>query len=60
MVRPGMSDGRSFTDYSPSCSMNNKLKETFKLNTNNDYRQYLQNNADKIIKNNLKNPQTTY
>ena len=47
---PIMTDGRNFADWQPGSVMNKKLKEDAGITTNNEYRQYLINNADKIIK----------
>ena len=43
-----MSDGRAFTDYHPSCTLNQLLQEKYKLSNSHDYRYFLQKNADKI------------
>ena len=47
---PIMMDGRNFADWQPGSVMNKKLREDAGIKTNNEYRQYLMNNADKIIK----------
>ena len=44
-----MQDGRLFTDYRSSCILNSKSLSMSSL----DYRNYLTNNADNIIKNNM-------
>lgn len=49
MTRPGMSDGRCFTQYSPSCEMNNQIQKLNNVDTNSEYRQFLQNNTDEYI-----------
>lgn len=47
---PIMMDGRNFAEWQPGSVMNKKLREDARITTNNEYRQYLINNADKIIK----------
>jgi len=49
---PLMNDGRNYANYEPGASIDNKLKKKENIKTNSDYRKYLQNNADSIIKNN--------
>lgn len=45
-----MSDARVFTSYEPSCSFNLNLQKKYMPNGNhNDFRYYLQQNAEKII-----------
>jgi len=43
-----MHDGRAFTDYTPNCSMNEFL-EPMQLNSNTQYRQFLQRNAEQLM-----------
>jgi len=44
------SSGRQFTSYQPNCSMNLDLQKKYMPNGNhNDFRYYLQQNAEKII-----------
>ena len=43
-----MQDGRSFTDYNPSCSLNNFLQQKYKTPNSHDYRYFLQKNAESI------------
>lgn len=50
MVLPGMSDGRCFTSYIPNCELNKRLMQTSNT-SNNEYRSYLQTNAETLIKN---------
>lgn len=50
MVRPGMSDGRAFTSYVSSCQMNMFNMNQLNLTDNNEYRQYLQDNAELVMK----------
>ena len=47
---PIMMDGRNFADWQPGSVVNKKLREDAGIRTNNEYRQYMINNADKIIK----------
>ena len=53
MTRPGMNDGRSFGDdmYKTSCNINKEIQGKM---TNEEYRKYLMNNAEKI-RNSFKN-----
>lgn len=45
-----MSDGRTFTDYNPSCSLNKMIQEKFKLSNSHQYRAFLQQNAEELMK----------
>ena len=47
-----MSDGRNFTDYRPNYELNQTLKEKNKLDNSHNYRNFLNNNAEKIIEEN--------
>ena len=47
-----MSDGRNFTDYRPNYELNKSLKEQNKLDNSHNYRNFLNNNAEKIIEDN--------
>lgn len=47
-----MSDGREFTDYSPACDLNNQLQSKYNLKNSYEYRQFLQKNAEMLIKEN--------
>tara|TARA_Y100000816_G_C25708537_1_gene374107 strand:+ start:276 stop:494 length:219 start_codon:yes stop_codon:yes gene_type:complete len=49
MTLPGMSDGRCFTSFMPNCQMNEFYKNKYNSTTNNEYRQYLQENALEIM-----------
>lgn len=49
---PLMNDGRNYSNYEVGACLDNKLKQEANIKTNSDYRKYLQNNADSIIKNN--------
>lgn len=42
MVRPGMNDGRTFTNYDSSCKMNEELKQKLNVSNSNEYRLKLQ------------------
>lgn len=46
---PRMSDGRHFTDYRPSCDLNNLIASNNNLVSSYDYRQYLIQNSDKLM-----------
>ena len=50
MVVPGMSDGRCFTSYTSNCQYNTELMNTVSAKDNNEYRKYLQDNTDYIMK----------
>ena len=52
---PFMNDGRNYSSYIPGTTMDKEIKERQNIKTNSDYRAYLQNNADQIIKNNQLN-----
>jgi len=45
-----MSDGREFTDYSPSCTLNGNLQKQYSVNDTHKYRQFLQHNAQTVMK----------
>ncbi len=47
-----MSDARSFTDYSTSCTLNKFLQDKYNLKDAHEYRYFLQNNA-KVLMNNF-------
>ena len=49
MPRPGMADGRGFTNYLPNCQMNKIMESKNGLTNNNDYKTYIQNNADAVM-----------
>jgi hypothetical protein len=51
---PRMSDGRQFTDYRPNCYVNNLLRYTNRTMSSYEYRQFLINNGEELMKiNNL-------
>jgi hypothetical protein len=47
---PIMSDGRNWTSWQPESVTNNRIQNQEGLKTNWQYRQYLQQNAQKIMK----------
>jgi len=49
---PLMDDSRLFSDYNSSVLNDNVLKHRGNIQTNSDYRKYLQTNSDALIKNN--------
>ena len=50
---PMMSDGRNYSSWQPESVLNDKIKQDAGINSNWKYRQYLQQNANNIMK--LKN-----
>lgn len=54
MTLPGMSDGRCFTSFISSCQLNENIKLKTKTVSNNEYRHFLQENAEQIM-NDFKN-----
>ena len=48
---PVLSDGRSFTNYTSNQVMNQRIRCANNLRTNNEYRCFLQQNADKFMLN---------
>jgi hypothetical protein len=46
---PRMSDGRHFTDYRPSCDVNNLITANNGVVSSFDYRMFLQENAEKLM-----------
>ena len=50
MTRPGMSDGRCFTSYISNCELNRQMMQSNNVNNNNQYRRFLQENSDSIIR----------
>ena len=53
MTRPGMADGRCFTSYEPNCKLNKDYMNKKQITTNNEYRRFLQQNSEYIMKHNL-------
>ena len=47
---PLMSDGRNFANWNPACNVNDKLMDENGIQTNYQYRQYLIQHADAVIK----------
>tara|TARA_Y100000816_G_scaffold196754_1_gene143929 strand:+ start:359 stop:784 length:426 start_codon:yes stop_codon:yes gene_type:complete len=47
-----MDDGRNFTNYQATPALDSMLKTSSNIKSNNEYRHFLQTNADSIIKNN--------
>jgi hypothetical protein len=47
---PIMSDGRNYANWLPGAEINEQIRLENNIKTNNDYRKYLTNNADNIIK----------
>jgi len=45
-----MSDGRMFTDYQPSCDLNNYIQNKYQIKNSHEYRIFLQKNAEQIMK----------
>lgn len=41
-------DGRAFTNYLPSCSLNQSIQNQFKLDNSHQYRYFLQQNSDQV------------
>jgi len=47
---PIMADGRNFATWVPACAVNETIQKKNNLTTNYAYRQYLINNAEKLMK----------
>jgi len=45
-----MADGREFTNFLPSCELNNQIQKKYDVKDGHQYRYFLQQNAEKIIK----------
>jgi hypothetical protein len=53
---PGiLSDGRLFTDYSPSAVVNDDIRKRNRIATNQDYRTFLVQNTNSLMKTNMNN-----
>ena len=50
---PIMMDGRNYATWQPGSAVNERIRETNNITSNWDYRTFLQNNAVKIMKENL-------
>lgn len=44
-----MQDGRSFTDYQTSCSINNTIQDKYNIKDAHQYRHFLQTNAKVLM-----------
>lgn len=51
---PRMSDGRHFTDYRPSCDVNSAIQVDNQIRNSFEYRNFLQQNAEKLANINRK------
>ena len=51
MPRPGMSDGRVFTNYLPNCQLNNMVQSENKFSNNVEYKHFIQSNSEKVRNN---------
>jgi len=49
MTRPGMSDGRVFTNYSSNCELNVQLQNNAYSTNNVEYKNYIQKNAQAVM-----------
>ena len=49
---PIMDDGRNYATWQPGAVINEKIRKDAGIKTNNEYRQYMMNNAEYIIKTN--------
>ena len=49
---PLMNDSRNYSHYQPGTDLDKKIKEEENIKTNSDYRKYLQQNSEEIIKQN--------
>ena len=49
MPRPGMSDGRVFTNYSSNCELNMNVQNNTQSTNNVEYKKYIQQNAKQIM-----------
>ena len=49
MTRPGMSDGRVFTNYSSNCELNMKVQNSAYSTNNVEYKNYIQKNAQAVM-----------
>ncbi len=47
-----MTDGRTFTSWQHGSAVNESIRKSQNIKTSSDYRQYLMNNSEGIIKNN--------
>lgn len=49
VMRPGMSDGRLFTDWNSSCQMNDRIQQEHNISSDAEYRFFLQKNATSVM-----------
>ena len=49
MTLPGMSDGRCFTSFISNCQLNENIRVKNNKMSNNEYRMFLQENAEQIM-----------
>lgn len=54
-----MSDGRHFTDWRLGAIINEKIKKQHNIKSNADYQQYLSNNSQRVMKENMNNAMKT-
>ncbi len=45
-----MSDGREFTNYQTSYTLDKNIQEKYKISNSHEYRLFLQKNTDKIMR----------
>jgi len=50
MTRPGMSDARCFTSYISNGMLNKNMQDNYKVSTGQEYRTFLQNNSQDVMK----------
>jgi hypothetical protein len=50
MPKYTMSDGRAFTDYHASCTLNQSIQNKYQLTNSHDYRYFLQKNGEQLQK----------
>lgn len=50
MPKYAMSDARMFTDYNPSCELNNHIRKKHNITGLHEYRAFLQNKAEDLMK----------
>ena len=48
MPKYAMSDSRAFTNFLPNCELNNSIQKRYNINNAQEYRNFLQKNADKL------------
>jgi len=49
-MKYAMADGRAFTYWGPNCDITQVIQREMKFRDQNEVRQYLQQNAEKIMK----------